>query len=324
MASQLSQFTDLSVQPATPGTDRAQFLSAARAVGADYYVTGYLTPLGTQVSLVSQVVSVATGILVWSNTEEIATYGEAAGQADAIHVAILQHAGRAYASINEPPSATSAPRNQEQGNIVQAFGRHGSHQNVPRPAATTPGVPVVAVVASVPAHPRKERRSRARPSAPVSATPSPAAAAVLAAAPLPSAAGTVIVVMVGGDAAPEQRAHATTSLADALGRAGLHTSSELRMSSDDMPDRAPRACQRAVGSDIYSGTLSLQFAGGGSHHSTDAVFSLSRYDCSGNVIASQRTEAAATGHDDVNTAIDRVIAASLPTVLHPPRHRFAF
>jgi hypothetical protein len=327
MATQLSQYGDLNILPATPGTDRAQFLTAARAIGADYYVTGYLTPLGTQVSLVSQVVSVATGILVWSNTEEIGTYGEAVGQGDAIHQAILRHAGRAFASIDEPPSATSPPRSQEQGNIVQAFSHHGSHEAAPRPA---PAVPVAAAsVTAAPrlaVHVRKERRSHASQRPPViaavNATPSPAAVAL--AAPLPSGATSVIVVMIGGDAAAEQRAHATSMLTDALGRAGLRTSSEPKMTSDDLPDRAQRACQRAIGNTIYSGTLSLQFAGGGLHHSTDATFNLFRYDCSGNLIASQRTEAEASGHDDVNTAIDRVIAGALPAVVNPPRRRSAF
>jgi hypothetical protein len=303
MATQLAQYGDLEIMPATPGTDRTQFLTAARALGADYYVTGYLTPLGTQVSLVSQVVSVATGILMWSNTEEIGTYGEAVGQGDAIHDAILKHAGRAFASIDEPPSATSPPRSQEQGNIVQAFGHHGSQSTAAQPAAAPRVAPPATAIAAA------------------GATPSPAAVAL--AAPLPSASGDVIVVMVGGDAAAEQRVHATATLTDALGRAGLRTSSEPKMTSDDLPDRAARACQRAIGSDIYSGTLSLQFAGGRFHHSTDATFNLFRYDCSGNLIASQHTEAEASGQDDVNTAIDRVVAGALPSVVHPPRRRFA-
>jgi TolB-like protein len=319
MATQLSQYGDLNITPATPGTDRAQFLAAARAVGADYYVTGYLTPLGTEVSLVSQVVSVATGILVWSNTEEISTYGEASGQADAIHQAILQHAGRAFASIDEPPSATSPPRNQEPGNIVQAFGRHGSHETRPRSSPSpfaTPSAPAASAVASRSGHVSKRRRSK--PARPLASPP-----AVALATALPSATVTVIVVMVGGDATAGQRARAATTLTDALGRTGLQTSREFTMTSDDMPDRAPRACQRATGSDIYSGTLSLQFAGGGSHHSTDATFNLLRYDCSGNVISSQRAEVLTSGHDDVDEAIDRVVAASLPTVLNPPRQHSA-
>jgi hypothetical protein len=327
MATQLSQYGDLNILPATPGTDRAQFLTAARAIGAEYYVTGYLTPLGTQVSLVSQVVSVATGILVWSNTEEIGTYGEAVGQGDAIHQAILKHAGRAFASIDEPPSATSPPRSQEQGNIVEAFGHHGSHETAPRPAIAAQNVPAPTITAAprVAVHLRKERRSRGAPRATaiaaVSAAPSPATVAL--AAPLPSGARAVIVVMVGGDAAAEQRVRATSTLTNELGRAGLRTSSEPKMTSDDLPDRAPRACQRAIGNDIYSGTLSLQFAGGRVHHSTDATFNLFRYDCSGNLIASQRTEAEASGQDDINTAIDRVVAGALPAVVNPPRRRSA-
>ncbi|HTV72578.1 MAG TPA: hypothetical protein VME66_02590 [Candidatus Acidoferrales bacterium] len=328
IATQLSQFGDLDILPATPGTDRTQFLTAAQAQNADYYVTGYLTPLGDEVSLVSQVVSVATGILVWSNTEEVTTYGQAVGQADAIHQAILEHAGRAFASIDEPPPSTSAPRNQEQGNLVQAFAHHGSHQSSVRvaaaPAPTASARSTPASVAAAAVEPRKQRRSRARPAAVAVATPTPAAVVALApSAPLPTwtaaAKGSAILVAIGGDAPSAQRLYASAVLANALNRAGLHTTVAANMSSDDMPDRASRACERATGTDIYTGTLSVQFAGGRSRHSTDATFDLVRYNCNGDVLASAQSEALASGQNDVDSAIGRAIAGALPPVVNPPR-----
>ena len=55
-----------------PGTiKRADYLTYAQSVKADYYVTGYMTPLGDGVSLVEQVVSTQSGTIVYGQTAQI-------------------------------------------------------------------------------------------------------------------------------------------------------------------------------------------------------------------------------------------------------------
>ena len=94
------------IKPATPVSPKAAFLEAARLRGADYYVTGYLTPLGDEVSLLIQVVSTYSGTVVWSTTTQVRTYAEAAGQSDIIRDAILRHAGRSLAALEATAAGT--------------------------------------------------------------------------------------------------------------------------------------------------------------------------------------------------------------------------
>ena len=70
-ATQLVQEGGITIKPPEPGAKREDYLQAAKDLNADYYITGYVTPVGDSVSLVDQVVSTYSGIVVWSNTTEI-------------------------------------------------------------------------------------------------------------------------------------------------------------------------------------------------------------------------------------------------------------
>ncbi len=65
LANRLAQLGGLTVKPYTPGTQRADYLSAALKEGADYYVTGFLAPVGAEVSIIVQVVSTSSGTIVY-------------------------------------------------------------------------------------------------------------------------------------------------------------------------------------------------------------------------------------------------------------------
>ena len=160
---------------------RPHFLDDARKIGADYYVTGYLTPLGDEVSLVDQIVSTHSGIVVWSTTTQVRTYDEALGQTDLMRDAITAlrgpHAGRTRhtraAFTFEPEPAAERPEPQ------QTLRRHTKATPAPaspRDADPTPPSPP----APAPAHPP----SRSPP-----ARANPAAA----------------VVAIGGDASAQDR-----------------------------------------------------------------------------------------------------------------------
>ncbi|HWT06366.1 MAG TPA: hypothetical protein VN224_11460, partial [Xanthomonadales bacterium] len=57
IATQMADTKQINVIPPPPGTERKDYLTVARQHNADYYVTGFISPIGTGVSVVEQVVS---------------------------------------------------------------------------------------------------------------------------------------------------------------------------------------------------------------------------------------------------------------------------
>jgi len=146
LSTRMIQLGGITVKPYTPGTDRSEYLDAALKQDADYYVTGYLTPVGDDVSLIAQVVSTHSGSIVYSTTMLVRTFGDVAGQADEIRDAIVRHAGRSYAALDEPePAPSGSPRPRATGGIdlSHAFSHrtHGTAQ-LPSPAPRVAEAPV--------------------------------------------------------------------------------------------------------------------------------------------------------------------------------------
>ena len=150
IATQMANTGKVTVLPPPPGTERKDYLATARAQNADYYVSGFISPLGAGVSLVEQVVSTTTGIVVFSQSTQITTYAEAAGQGDDLAQYISSHANRALAGIGTPPPQTSptpAASNGPQANLTGLFNRR--KKATPAPKATAKPTPAPA--ASAPA-----------------------------------------------------------------------------------------------------------------------------------------------------------------------------
>jgi hypothetical protein len=123
IATQIAQNGDVSIMPPKPGIARSDFLKEARAAGADYYVTGFASPLGSGVSLVEQVVSTVNGIVVYSNTAQVANYAEAGAQGSILRSGILAHAARNLGSysVGDPaPSKASGPSGAAAGGAPPA------------------------------------------------------------------------------------------------------------------------------------------------------------------------------------------------------------
>jgi hypothetical protein len=300
-ATELAQEGGLNVKPATPGTDRAHFLSAAISAGADYYVTGFVTPLGDEVSLVDQIVSTYSGIVVWSDTKQIRTYDEAAGQADLIRAAILRHAGRTLAQLDEPaPKATqtSPPTTtKNSGNFLGLFGHKPKATPVPAPSASGTPPPGYQPPAGSATHPP----APAAPPAPNGRTQNVAAAQ----------GAKAIVVGIGGAADSGSRTYASTALATALAKAGLGGALVANSATSEMPARAKELCAQHGAAAIYGGTLALRSQSGAFSHTTYASLDLLRYDCTGAVTGRQRADTEGSGKSDTTTAIDRAVAKSL-------------
>lgn len=94
-----------------PGVERQNFLADARSIGADYYVTGFVTPIGDAASLIAQVVSTQSGSVVYSASAQLATFSELVGPADQLRDGILERSNRGLAAIQAPEQpAPPAPQ----------------------------------------------------------------------------------------------------------------------------------------------------------------------------------------------------------------------
>ncbi len=125
-ANSIAQSGGVLIKPATSGIARQDFLTDARRLGADYYISGFMTPLGAEVALVEQVVSTFSGTVVFAHTAQVVTYGDASTQAQLVRTAVLSHAGRVVAEYNRPvaePSTTPTPSSGNEANIGGLFRR---------------------------------------------------------------------------------------------------------------------------------------------------------------------------------------------------------
>lgn len=105
-----------------PNTPREQYLTYARKLNADYYVSGYMTPLGNGVSLVEQVVSTRSGTIVYGQTAQIDSFLDATAQATLVHngiVSLEQQMSDAYqnaqAQATAPPTSSGNQANISRG-----------------------------------------------------------------------------------------------------------------------------------------------------------------------------------------------------------------
>jgi hypothetical protein len=126
LATQIAQGGGIKIIPSTVGITRDQYLSDARAQGANYYVTGFMTPLGNGASVVEQVVSTTSGTLVFSVTNYITNLTDIAGQGDQLRAGILDRAQRGIQAFAAPPPTEDTPAPQASGadvNVNKIFQR---------------------------------------------------------------------------------------------------------------------------------------------------------------------------------------------------------
>jgi len=127
LATQIALGGGIKVIPPKAGVERANYLSDARSVGANYYVTGFVTPLGNGASVVDQVVSTTSGTLVFSVTNYITSIDDIASQGDQLRAGILDRGARAIQAFQAPPppdqTPAPEPSNGTQANINNIFGR---------------------------------------------------------------------------------------------------------------------------------------------------------------------------------------------------------
>jgi hypothetical protein len=110
LAQEMQAAGGLNVLPVPVGVKRADFLETARTQHADFYISGYVTPVGDAASVVEQVVSVDSGIILFSQTApQVQSVADVASQSLAARAEILAFVGRGTQNIQTQPTNTPAP-----------------------------------------------------------------------------------------------------------------------------------------------------------------------------------------------------------------------
>jgi TolB-like protein len=298
IATQMANTGRVSVIAAPPATERKDYLTTARRSGAEYYVAGFISPLGDGVSVVEQVVGTASGIVLFSNSSQLATYADAAGQGDVLARFVASHANRGLAAIGTPPPAPSPsvqPTQAAEANLGKLFGRRRRGAPTPKPSPKP-----APLLSSTPA--------------PVVAVPAPLSSASFrpTASPAPAADGLGIVVAGSADALLRDAAR-ERMIAEAT-KAGTRT---VAVSA---PLAAIRAGDEAVCRDsrvraIAYTTLDMH-PGNAKAHVDLAVF-----DCAGRQLWHRAFDRDAGGVKSAQAAAQRAAGDALDAYLHPPRRR---
>lgn len=129
----------IAVKSAPPDVKQADYLSVARQLGVDYYVTGFVGPLGGGFSAALQLVATSSGIPVWTGTTTLSGTDDVEDIADAV-ATVIRNRSIAYAAIplrTPEPAATPAP----------------PREALPAPVALAPGGTAAAPAATAPPGP---------------------------------------------------------------------------------------------------------------------------------------------------------------------------
>ncbi len=158
LAQEMAAAGGLNVLPVPVGVKRADFLDTARTQRADFYISGYVTPVGDTAAVVEQVVSVDSGVILFSQTAQVQSVADVASQSLLARAQILAFVGRGTQNIQTQSTNTPAPTStngaQMQihglGSIVDSvFHRRGASTPSPAPLVKPDrGVIVAPITAS--------------------------------------------------------------------------------------------------------------------------------------------------------------------------------
>ncbi len=112
----------ITVRAVPQGVKRADFLENARTAHADFYISGYVTPVGDSAAVVEQVVSVASGVILFSQTAQVSSVADVASQSLLARSQILAFLGRGTQSVQTQPN-TPAPSSSNGAQVpIQGLG----------------------------------------------------------------------------------------------------------------------------------------------------------------------------------------------------------
>jgi hypothetical protein len=148
-AQQISAAGGINVAPVPDDVTRANFLANARTLKTDYYISGYVTPVGEIAAVVVQLVAVDSGIIIYSQTAQVQTVADVASQAlverDAILVNAHPGSRNAVAEASSTPAPTSTnganmKLNGISGIVDSVFGKHAKAS--PKPGSGPGSTPL--------------------------------------------------------------------------------------------------------------------------------------------------------------------------------------
>jgi TolB-like protein len=96
---------------------RTDFLDFARSEHADFYLSGYVTPIGEGASVVEQVVSVDSGVILFSQTAQVQSVADVASQSLQARAQILAFVDRTTQDVQPQPSSTPEPSSTNGANV---------------------------------------------------------------------------------------------------------------------------------------------------------------------------------------------------------------
>lgn len=108
---------NLTVLAVGQGVKRADYQTNARQKHADYYIAGYVQPIGQQAAVVAQLVSVNSGTSTYSQTAQISSVQDVASQALTFDSVIQQLEHRDQVNIQNESNATPAPQSTNGANM---------------------------------------------------------------------------------------------------------------------------------------------------------------------------------------------------------------
>jgi len=158
LAQEMTAAGGITVPPVPAGIKRADFLANAHTMRADFYISGYVTPVGDRASVVEQVVSVESGVILFSQTAQVETVADVASQSLLARSQILAFVGRGTETVQTQTSSTPAPTSTNGAKVPlkgiasivdSVFKHHGSSTPKPGPVVKpTRGVIVAQIAAS--------------------------------------------------------------------------------------------------------------------------------------------------------------------------------
>ena len=159
LAQEMASAGGITVLAVPDKVKRADFLDNAHAVKADFYISGYVVPVGDTARVVEQVVSVESGVILFSQTAQVTSVADVASQSLLARTEILNFVGRDTETVQTQTANTPAPTSTNGANvpisgitnIVDSVFKHKGTTHVPSPSpAAKParGVIVAPVTAS--------------------------------------------------------------------------------------------------------------------------------------------------------------------------------
>jgi TolB-like protein len=147
LATQIAQGGAVKVIAPKSGVERANYLADARAAGANYYVTGFVTPLGQGASVVEQVVSTVSGTLVFSETNYITSLAEIAAQGDQLRQGIIDRSTRGIQAFQAPPPPPVTPEPEPSNGTQAPLSKLFGHKKAAEPVNVAAAPPQNATIA---------------------------------------------------------------------------------------------------------------------------------------------------------------------------------